>query len=590
VSSEQVKVPRSQNIDRPLAVGGQQAIIIIDRLLDHGAVEPLPKGWTTVFANTQLADLYRALFAEAGVAWPLSILPEEQETSFANVHRLASSSPSSLVPYNGELRIDERSLPAAPAGAELLFLIINGHQFPFCDLRQAIELHRNNHCDATFVDLCEPKVKWYDENLLVERDGWVQRINRVYGANRPAQRIPLDRDWPALTVISASALQKLTNISLPQRLNQWPLVMLRAGLHIHGGGIVGKCFDLHEREQIHELADAILRHRPHWLIESGKLTEKQPKVWVGRGVKIPRNAELIGPLAIGDDVEIGEDAVVVGPTVIGPRSRISPGVVVRRGFVPPDTEVGSGSIGLANVIQSSNHSTVALMPPRMAFERPIRLEKVIEAAGRPRPLSDFRHQAYIFTKRAMDIVGSLLFLAFTLPIFPLLAIAIKINSPGPVFYGHTRQGRGGKNFRCWKFRTMVINADEIKAGLMAQNEVDGPQFKIKRDPRIFWLGGWLRRLNIDEWPQFFNVLIGDMSIVGPRPSPDRENQMCPAWREARLSVRPGITGLWQVSRKREVETDFQEWIYYDVQYVKKQSLWLDIKILCKTALVALKGS
>jgi len=226
----------------------------------------------------------------------------------------------------------------------------------------------------------------------------------------------------------------------------------------------------------------------------------------------------------------------------------------------------------------------------MVLERPIRLEKVIEAAGRSRPLSDLRQQGYFVIKRAMDIVGSLMFLAFSLPLYPFIAVAIKINSPGPVFYGHVRQGRGGKNFKCWKFRTMVTNADEIKAKLLAQNEVDGPQFKIKRDPRIFWLGSWLRRLNIDEWPQFFNVLFGDMSIVGPRPSPDKENQMCPAWREARLSVRPGITGLWQVSRKREVETDFQEWIYYDVQYVKKQSLWLDMKILLKTVKVALKGT
>src|SRR5258706_13015858 len=523
------------------------------------------------------------------MAWPLSIVLVEQESAF-NGNQLAESFDKSVVPYNGQLRIDDNLLSVPPTETQQLFLLVNGHQFPLCDLRQAIEMHRNSNCDATFVDLCEPKVKWYDENLLVERDGWVQRINRVYGANRPAERIPLERDWPALTVISASALQKLTNLALPQRLNQWPLVMLRAGMRINGGGIVGKCFDLHEREQIHELADAILRHRPHWLIESGNLTEKQPKVWIGRGVKIPRSAELIGPIAIGDEVEIGEDAVVVGPTVIGPRSRISPGVVVRRGFVPPETEVGSGSIGLANVIQSSNHSAVALLPPRMALERPIRLEKVIEAAGRPRALSDFRHQTYYFTKRTMDIVGSLMFLICTLPFYALIAIAIKLNSPGPVFYAHTRQGRGGKNFRCWKFRTMVANADEIKAKLMEQNEVDGPQFKIRRDPRIFTVGSWLRKLNIDEWPQVFNVLIGDMSLGGPRPSPDRENQMCPAWREARLSVRPGITGLWQVSRKREIETDFQEWIYYDVQYVKKQSIWLDIKILLRTGRGMLKVS
>src|SRR5678809_1021762 len=130
-------------------------------------------------------------------------------------------------------------------------------------------------------------------------------------------------------------------------------------------------------------------------------------------------------------------------------------------------------------------SAVALMPPQ-ALERPIRLAKVIEAAGRPRPLSDFRQLAYVFIKRTMDIAGSLAFILFTLPFYLFIAIAIKINSPGPVFYAHLRQGRGGKNFKCWKFRTMATNADAIKANLMAQNEVDGPQFKIKRDPRIFW--------------------------------------------------------------------------------------------------------
>src|SRR5439155_21297397 len=140
-------------------VGGLQAIIIIDRLLDHGDAEQLPKGWSTVFANTQLSDLYRALFNEAGISWPLSILPEEQEKSFASVQRLTPT-PRSVVPYNGQLLIEEQLLPAAPPAAELLFLIINGHQFPLCDLPQAIELHRNNHCGATFADLCEPTVKW----------------------------------------------------------------------------------------------------------------------------------------------------------------------------------------------------------------------------------------------------------------------------------------------------------------------------------------------------------------------------------------------------------------------------------------------
>ena len=170
-------------------------------------------------------------------------------------------------------------------------------------------------------------------------------------------------------------------------------------------------------------------------------------------------------------------------------------------------------------------------------------------------------------------------------VFPLVAAAIKLTSRGPVFYGHKRQGLRGKTFRCLKFRTMIVDAESVKQDLMAINEVDGPQFKIEDDPRVTIVGAFLRATNLDEIPQFINVLKGDMSIVGPRPSPDEENQMCPAWREARLSVRPGITGLWQVMRSAERTNDFHEWIHYDVQYVRRLSPLLDLKITAKTVLV-----
>ena len=188
-----------------------------------------------------------------------------------------------------------------------------------------------------------------------------------------------------------------------------------------------------------------------------------------------------------------------------------------------------------------------------------------------------------FCKRAMDIVISLGVL--TLLFVPLLFVAwlIKVTSRGPVFFAHPRQGRGGKEFKCIKFRTMVKEADDQQAALRQKNEVDGPQFKIEHDPRLTPIGGWLRRFNIDEIPQFMNVLLGQMSLVGPRPSPDRENQNCPAWRRARLSVRPGITGLWQVLRLRSPRaSDFQEWIYYDIEYVRHCSLWLDCLLLLYT--------
>jgi len=135
---------------------------------------------------------------------------------------------------------------------------------------------------------------------------------------------------------------------------------------------------------------------------------------------------------------------------------------------------------------------------------------------------------------------------------------------------------------------MRKDSEQIKARLMAQNQADGPQFFIKNDPRLTKVGAFIREYQIDELPQLFNILKGEMSVVGPRPSPFKENQFCPPWREARLSVRPGLTGLWQISRTREEGNDFQEWIRYDIQYVEKQSFWMDVWIIWRTILLVVR--
>lgn len=191
--------------------------------------------------------------------------------------------------------------------------------------------------------------------------------------------------------------------------------------------------------------------------------------------------------------------------------------------------------------------------------------------------------AYRSSKRALDIVASATGLVLISPFLAIVALLVKATSRGPILFGHKRQGLGGKEFRCLKFRSMREGAEALQDSLRTQNEVDGPQFKIDRDPRLTPIGDWLRRTNVDELPQLLNVLMGRMSLVGPRPSPDDENQLCPAWRRARLSVKPGMTGLWQVLRMRDADhSDFQEWIYYDVEYARHQSLSLDLGILLYT--------
>lgn len=191
-------------------------------------------------------------------------------------------------------------------------------------------------------------------------------------------------------------------------------------------------------------------------------------------------------------------------------------------------------------------------------------------------------------KRAFDIVAAVVGLAFSLPIYPFILLAIWLEDGRPFFFGHRRETSGGREFWCWKLRSMRRDADRIKTELQSENEVDGPQFFMENDPRLTRVGRYLRKSKLDELPQFFNVLMGHMSFVGPRPSPFVENQYCPTWRETRLSVRPGITGLWQLKRTREAGCDFQEWIKYDIEYVENVSWRLDLWILWNTILKILR--
>ncbi|KWT78181.1 sugar transferase [Candidatus Magnetominusculus xianensis] len=191
-------------------------------------------------------------------------------------------------------------------------------------------------------------------------------------------------------------------------------------------------------------------------------------------------------------------------------------------------------------------------------------------------------------KRLIDIAGSLLLLMIFSPYMLIVAAMIVIDSEGGVFFSHRRCGRYGVEFTMYKFRTMVKNADSIKEELV--NEVDGPVFKVKNDPRITRVGKFLRKWSIDEFPQLINVLKGDMSLVGPRPLENKEMVGDENWKTVRLSIKPGLTGLWQVMGRDTCK--FTDWVNYDIEYVKHQSLFLDIKILLLTigAVLRRKGS
>ncbi len=191
-----------------------------------------------------------------------------------------------------------------------------------------------------------------------------------------------------------------------------------------------------------------------------------------------------------------------------------------------------------------------------------------------------------FFRMILDIVGSLLSLIVSFPLFFIIAILVKINSKGPVFFIQKRCGKNGVEFNMYKFRTMVIDAELLKKGLV--NEVDGPMFKIKNDPRITKVGRILRSWSLDELPQLFNVLKGEMSLVGPRPLSSKEMIGDDNWRKIRLSVKPGMTGLWQIRGRRS--NKFGDWIKNDIEYVQKRSFLMDIKILLLTTIAVLRNA
>ncbi|MFR3783980.1 MAG: sugar transferase [Collinsella phocaeensis] len=227
-------------------------------------------------------------------------------------------------------------------------------------------------------------------------------------------------------------------------------------------------------------------------------------------------------------------------------------------------------------------------------------EKVAEGGARRARLGSMRELAewdrgrigYRFVKRAFDIAFSACVIAVALVPSAVLCAAIAIESPGCPLYRQRRVGRIGadgrpREFTMWKFRSMVKGADKMKDALLAENEVEGPMFKMKDDPRVTRIGRFIRRHSIDEFPQFLNVLVGDMSVVGPRPPLPREVAQYDEWAMQRLTVKPGLTGPWQVGGRSDV--DFDDMVRLDLGYIARRSVAMDLKIILQTIAVVFTG-
>jgi lipopolysaccharide/colanic/teichoic acid biosynthesis glycosyltransferase len=229
-------------------------------------------------------------------------------------------------------------------------------------------------------------------------------------------------------------------------------------------------------------------------------------------------------------------------------------------------------------------------PPRKHRDGHVRKSEDIEAdaevTATPQEQPEAQSSELFFAspvatwKRALDIFGSAIGLVISAPIVLAAAAAVKCSSPGPAFFVQEREGHGGRRFQIWKLRTMCLDAEEQKQQLLAKSQQDGPAFKMRRDPRTTRIGRFLRWSSIDELPQLWNVLRGEMSLVGPRPLPTAESQECLSWQRRRLDVRPGMTCTWQVSGRGKVR--FDDWVRMDLRYAARHSVWHDLKLVFVT--------
>jgi lipopolysaccharide/colanic/teichoic acid biosynthesis glycosyltransferase len=307
--------------------------------------------------------------------------------------------------------------------------------------------------------------------------------------------------------------------------------------------------------------------------------------------------KIVGPVIIGDHCLIEEDSLLIGPAVIGSRCQIKKSVLLResilwdRSIVGEDSRVENcileteSSISKNTILKNTVVSANGLGP-----YLPLSFESIPFRVQSKKKVPFFmKHNStmYEVAKPCMDTFLSLIILILTLPLSLGIALAIKLDSKGSIFFTKKRCGKDGKEFKMVKFRSMIQDAETIQESLRDRNEMDGPMFKIPQDPRLTRVGRLLRKFSLDELPQFLNVLLGDMSIVGPRPLSAEEMKFNPAWRDLRLTVKPGITGLWQVNCRSE--GSFKDWIRNDISYVKNRSIWLDLKILLRTIVVVVKS-
>jgi len=420
----------------------------------------------------------------------------------------------------------------------------------------------------------------YREKIILASKDKVVGYRRCYFDS--VEPMPVPSDWPHHIFIKADVFKLiLVHDTIAQSFPRFVARCVSKSLNLCAFNVAGIAFDLEMENGLLSFSGTMLNSLPTRSIE--RICGINSSVSNATN-KISDGVKLIGKVILGKNVNIASEAIVVGPVIISDNVKIGQGAVISSSIIGHNVSVPNKQLLQNRIVKGPQCNWKRLTKCKDGYSKQISFVNFSRPANNVNIFKVWPRFSYAgFFKRIADFLAALIVLVLFAPIIPFIAMAIKLNSPGRVFFKDKRQGLHGKEFYCLKFRTMTVGADEIQDKLRVANQTDGPQFKMEDDPRVSAVGRFLRDTYIDEIPQFFNVLLGQMSLVGPRPSPESENILCPSWRDARLSVRPGMTGLWQVYRTREPMKDFQEWIYYDTKYIRDLSLKMDLWICRQTA-------
>jgi len=445
-----------------------------------------------------------------------------------------------------------------------LYLLTDARTLAVFRLRELIDTICWVKPRVLFVRLHGQQQVGYCETVVTDEAGRFLGFRRNYGADKPRlARAAITRDRTVAQLWQSCAGRRQPWRELRQQLRE-------RNSRCETVSIVGRIFDRHDPREQEQFVQELIRSWPQPNATLPRVRRVGPGVWAFEDVKLDASVRIIGSAWLGAGRSLPPGSSVLGPAALWdvPECRPAAAEPVWSELEPSARDPGLPAALVGSLAQSMLQSQTAALA--RAISR--------------------RHQRFSFyavSKRLFDIVFSLAMIVLSLPVYAGVMLAIWLEDGRPFFFLHRRETVGGREFPCIKFRSMRKDAEQARQALVERNHADGPQFWLPHDPRTTRVGQFIRRWNIDELPQFVNVLLGQMSVVGPRPSPRKENQFCPPWREARLSVRPGITGLWQVKRTRQEGCDFQEWIRYDLEYVQRASWALDLYILFKTIQVVL---